>query len=126
MKGGFESWSSAGKEVDVINSMTAEQLSKARKEQKLNIIDVRKPTEYTAEHVEDAENVPLDFINENMAQLKKGETYYLHCASGYRSVIMASILKARGYEHITDIAGGFQEIRKTDIPTTDYVCPTTM
>ena len=126
LKGGFESWSSAGKEIDVIDSMTAEQLSKARKEQKPNIIDVRKPTEYAAEHVEDAENVPLDFINENMAQLKKGETYYLHCASGYRSVIMASILKARGYEHITDIAGGFQAIQKTDIPTTDYVCPTTM
>lgn len=126
LKGGFKSWSSTGKEVDAIHSMTADQLSKARKEQKLNIIDVRKPTEYTAEHVEDAENVPLDFINENMAQLKKGETYYLHCASGYRSVIMASILKARGYEHITDIAGGFQDIRETDIPTTDYVCPTTM
>lgn len=125
LQGGFESWLKAGKEVDAVDSITANQLSKSLKGGKLNIIDVRKPTEYAAEHVVDAESVPLDFINENMDQLEKGKSYYLHCATGYRSVIMASILKARGYDQVTDVADGFQAIRETDIPKTDYVCPTT-
>ena len=124
LKDGFESWSKSGKEVDSINSISAEEFAQRYKQSELRVIDVRKISEYDAEHVKDAENIPLDYINDNMTQFNDDSTMYLHCAGGYRSVIAASILKARGFENIVDIAGGFKAISDTNIPKTDFVCPT--
>ena len=92
----------------------------------LNILDVRKNGEYASMHLEGAQHLPLDFINERMNEIDKDKTYYIHCAGGYRSVIFASIIKARGYTNIIDVAGGFGAIKKTDLPTTDFVCPSTL
>ena len=89
-------------------------------------MDVRKPTEYQSEHVVGAENQPLDYVNEHMQEIDKDKTYYLHCAGGYRSMIMASILKARGYENLIDVIGGFKAISDTSIDKTAYVCPSTL
>jgi glyoxylase-like metal-dependent hydrolase (beta-lactamase superfamily II)/rhodanese-related sulfurtransferase len=125
LKGGFETWKNAGKEVDSIVSISAEEFAGRFKNEKLNVVDVRKPGEFEAEHVENAENIPLDFINENMARFNPEEETYLHCAGGYRSVVAASILKARGFDKLVDVAGGFKAISDTDIPRTDYVCPST-
>jgi len=90
------------------------------------VLDVRKEGEYKSTHLENAELFPLDFINENMNVLDRDKTYYIHCASGYRSVIAASILKARGFENLVDIAGGFAALKKTKLPITNYVCPSTL
>lgn len=127
LKGGIESWKNAGKEVDSITSISAEELAQRKTtDQDINIVDVRKPSEYQSEHIVDASNVPLDYINEQMDQLDKNTTYHLHCAGGYRSMIMASILKARGYDKLIDVAGGFTAIAQTDIDKTTYVCPSTL
>jgi len=80
-------------------------------------LDVRKPSEYSAGHVSEAVSFPLDFINDKMDELEKGEKYHIHCAGGYRSVIAASILKARGFDQLVDIAGGYGAISKTEIPS---------
>jgi hydroxyacylglutathione hydrolase len=127
LKGGFNTWKAAGKEVDEITSIDAEQLNAILKNEKVDIVDVRKKSEYLSEHVMDAENAPLDFINESMAQLDKNKTYYVHCAGGYRSMIFNSILRARGYTNLIDVKGGFNEIKKTGkFKITDYVCPSTL
>jgi hydroxyacylglutathione hydrolase len=127
LKGGFNSWKTAGKEVDEITSIDAEQLSAIIKNEKVEILDVRKKSEYLSEHVMDAENAPLDFINDSMAQLDKNKTYYVHCAGGYRSMLFNSILRARGYDKLIDVKGGFNEIKKMGkLKITDYVCPTTL
>ncbi len=125
LKGGFETWKNSGKEVDTIVSITAEEFAKRFNDQKLNVVDVRKPGEFEAEHVDNAENIPLDFINDHMARFNPEEDTYLHCAGGYRSVVAASILKARGFDKLVDVAGGFKAISETEIPRTDYVCPST-
>lgn len=125
LKGGFETWKNAGKEVDTIVSISAEEFAKRYSSSKLTVVDVRKPSEFEAEHVENAENIPLDYINENMARFNPEEETYLHCAGGYRSVVAASILKARGFDNLVDVAGGFKAISETAIPRTDYVCPST-
>lgn len=125
LKGGFETWKNAGKEVDTIVSISAEEFAKRYSSSKLTVVDVRKPSEFEAEHVENAENLPLDYINENMARFNPEEETYLHCAGGYRSVVAASILKARGFDNLVDVAGGFKAISETAIPRTDYVCPST-
>jgi len=125
LKGGIDSWKGADKEIDTINSIDAEEFANRYKKEKLTIVDVRKPGEYEAEHVENSENIPLDFINENMSRFNDNHTTYIHCAGGYRSVIAASILKARGFDNLVDVAGGYKAISETSVQTTDYVCPST-
>jgi rhodanese-related sulfurtransferase len=127
LQGGFDAWVVSGKETDMITSIPADTLADRLEARKVAIIDVRKPGEFEAEHVDGAINIPLDYINDRMSGFPKGETIYLHCAGGYRSMVAASILKARGYDDVVDIAGGFGAIQKTGrIATTDYVCPTTL
>ncbi|MFN5911882.1 MAG: rhodanese-like domain-containing protein, partial [Bacteroidota bacterium] len=90
------------------------------------IIDVRRPGEFAAEHVEGAKSIPLDFINEDMAQFPKDAPFIIHCQGGYRSMIAASILKSRGYDNFIEVVGGYGAIAKTGVPKTDYVCPSTL
>ena len=127
LKGSFDAWKNAGKETDQITSMAAEEFSTMLSKNQLHVIDVRKPGEFISEHIENAKNLPLDNINEIINELDPKETYFIHCAGGYRSMIFNSILKARGYDNIVDIKGGFKAIKETkSIPVTDYVCHTTL
>jgi len=126
LSGGIAAWKAAGKDTEQVTTIPAHQFAGAYKEGGLNVMDVRKPSEFEAEHVEDAMNLPLDFISENMDQVDKKKQYHIHCAGGYRSMIAASILKSRGFDNIVDVAGGFKAISETDIPTTNYVCPSTL
>lgn len=126
LKGGIEAWRKAGKEVDAIESITAAEYAERHAYGKVKIIDVRKPSEYSAEHVDKAVNIPLDFINEHLAEFPKDEPFFMHCASGYRSMIAASILKARGWGNFVEISGGIKALKEAGIPVTDYVCPTTV
>ncbi|MEM9390385.1 MAG: MBL fold metallo-hydrolase [Bacteroidota bacterium] len=121
LKGGIEAWKNAGKETDTVESIPANQFEQ-RYAASLAVLDVRKPSEFEAEHVEGAQNMPLDFINDNMEGLNRDEKYFLHCLGGYRSMIFASILKGRGFHNIVDIAGGFKSISETNIPRTTFTC----
>ncbi|MEL7534759.1 MAG: rhodanese-like domain-containing protein, partial [Bacteroidota bacterium] len=125
LEGGIQAWQSAGKEIDSIESISPKEVSE-RLAQSINgvIVDVRKPTEYISQHAEGAINVPLDFVNSNMNRFGKEDHYYVHCKSGYRSMIMASILKARGINNLTDISGGFLAMEAEGLPMSNYVCPT--
>ena len=122
LEGGFASWEAANKETDTIHRISAEQFAEEMKTSKRKIIDVRKETEYAAEHVEDAYSRPLAYINDWIKEVDKEERFYLHCAGGYRSMIAASILQARGYRNFTEVAGGFNAIAKTDVAKTNFVC----
>jgi rhodanese-related sulfurtransferase len=125
LKGGFPAWKAAGKEVDTVSRISAEEFAK-RYATKPVIIDVRKKSEFDSEHVVDAINVPLNRINQHLAQFPKDVPFIVHCAGGYRSMIAASILKQRGWDNFVDVEGGFSAIKQTDVKRTDYVCPTTM
>lgn len=122
LKGGFESWKAANKEIDTVNRITATQFEKEVNTKNDTVIDVRKESEYCAEHVEEAYNKPLDQINSWFAELDKEKPFYLHCAGGYRSMIAASILKSRGVHNFKEIEGGFKAIAETGVPKTDFVC----
>ena len=123
LNGGFQSWKTAGKEFDTVNRISAKQFEAEFKPGDTTVIDVRKESEYSAEHVEEAFNKPLDRINEWFKSIDTEKPFYLHCAGGYRSAIAASILKARGIHHFYEIEGGFKAIAETtSIPRTDFVC----
>lgn len=131
LDGGFESWKNAGLEFDTVTSVSAEKLEEILNQvpndnEKVPVFDVRKPGEYAAEHILDVPSTPLDFINDHLSEFPKEETFYVHCAGGYRSMIAASILKSRGYHNVIDVLGGFSAIKKTEIKTTNYVCPSTL
>ncbi len=115
-------------EVDTIQSVSAEEFADAEvNDPTINILDVRKKSEYFSEHIVNAINAPLDYINDSMLLVDKNKTYYVHCGGGYRSMIFASILKARGYDNLIDVDGGFTSIKNSGkFKITDYVCPTTM
>ncbi|MBK6264846.1 MBL fold metallo-hydrolase [Marivirga sp. S37H4] len=125
LEGGFKNWQLAGKETDSVKRINAEELANKMEEKPL-IFDVRKKSEFDSEHVIGARNIPLNQINSHLAELPKEKQFILHCAAGYRSMLAASILKARGWENFVDVRGGFKEIKETNIPVSEYVCPTTL
>ena len=122
LKGGFEAWLTEGKEADVVDRISAEQFAKDLIIGEDKVFDVRKETEYAAEHVDESYNRPLAAINEWIKDINPQEHFFLHCAGGYRSMMAASILQARGYRNFTEIGGGFKAISETAIPKTDFVC----
>lgn len=125
LKDGFEAWKNAGKEVDTVERISAEAFSKRYSNQPL-MIDVRKKSEFDSEHVLGAVNIPLNEINKHLAEFPKDKPFILNCAGGYRSMIAASMLKQRGWDNFVDVEGGFAQIKTTDVPKSDYVCPSTM
>jgi hydroxyacylglutathione hydrolase len=120
LEGGFEAWVAAGEEVDTMEEIEAEDLVKLHGQPDVNVLDVRKTSEYDAQHVIGAQNFPLDFINKNMSELDRNKKYYLHCAGGYRSMIAASILRMRGFEKLVNINGGYKAVVETKIPMTEF------
>lgn len=120
LAGGVNSWD--GK-LNTITSISAEELAQT---EGCNIVDVRKPGEWQSEHVESAQHYPLDYMNDDLNKLDKNKTYHVHCAGGYRSVIAVSLLMRNGYTNLIDVAGGYGAIKQTNIPKTEFVCPTTL
>ena len=125
LKGGFVTWKNSDKEIDSIHSVTAEEF-KENSTDSSPIFDVRKPGEYTSEHLPKAKNTSLDFINQYLSEFPEQENFYIHCAGGYRSMIAASILKSRGIHNLIDVKGGFGAIKQTGMEITDYICPSTL
>lgn len=124
LEGGIDAWKADGFETDHIDSISPEQFANEYTESRV-VVDARKPGEYNGEHIENAINIPLDTINANFAQVPKNDTFYLHCLGGYRSVIMASILKARGFHNLINVEKGVNGIKNTPVKLTQFVCPST-
>jgi glyoxylase-like metal-dependent hydrolase (beta-lactamase superfamily II)/rhodanese-related sulfurtransferase len=122
LQGGFATWMQAGKEMDTVHRITAAEFAEKFDKANSVVIDVRKESEYAAEHVEDAYSKPLAFINQWVRDLDPNQYFFMHCAGGYRSMIAASILQARGYRNFSEVEGGFGAISKTEVPKTDFVC----
>ncbi|WP_177762236.1 MBL fold metallo-hydrolase [Flavobacterium sp. I3-2] len=123
---GIEAWKAAGFETDAIERISAETLADKINAGEKNVFDVRKPGEYNSSHIENVPNSPLDFLNDHINDFPATETTYLHCAGGYRSMIAASILKARGFHNMIDVIGGFGAIKNTNLPLVESVCPSTL
>lgn len=121
LEGGIEAWKSADKETDTVHRISAEQFAQEVEADNV-VIDVRKESEYASEHVVDAYSKPLAYINDWIKDIHPQEHFYLHCAGGYRSMMAASILQARGYRNFSEVDGGFKAIAQTSVPTSDFVC----
>ena len=124
---GIEAWKEEeGKEIDTVNSIPTSEFLTLQNKTRSKIFDVRKQSEYLSEHVLESNNIPLNDLNLHLSEFPKEEEFFLHCAGGYRSMIAASILKSRGFHNLIDIQGGYQALKQTEIPKSDYVCPSTL
>lgn len=126
LEGGFDSWKKSGQEFETVGRITPKEFEGAYTSNQPLVIDVRKKSEFDSEHVIGAINIPLNEINQHLAQIPKDKPFVMYCAGGYRSMIGASILRQRGWADFVDVEGGFDEIKKTKVDKSDYVCPTTM
>ena len=126
LDGGIEKWTKEGKEIDQIESRFPDAIKEALQQEEVAIFDVRKASEFQSEHILNARNTPLSRINEHLQEFPQKDTFYIHCAGGYRSVIAASILKSRGIHNFVDIGGGFKALTEIDLPKSAYVCPSTI
>lgn len=126
LDGSFDAWKNSGKDYDSVETIRAEDFAKLYNSEKIRVMDVRKSSEYLSEHVVDAINAPLDYLNDHLAEFDKDKTNFVHCAGGYRSMIANSILKSRGIHNVVDVLGGFGAIKKTETKVTAYVCPSTL
>lgn len=126
LKGSFNAWKNATKEYDVISTITAQSLKEKLQQEEAIIFDVRKENEFTSEHVLNAQNTPLDYINNHLNSFPSQTPFYLHCASGYRSVIAVSILKSRGIHNLINVEGGFNALKAAGVSVSTFVCPSTL
>jgi rhodanese-related sulfurtransferase len=126
LDGGFNAWKKAAMEYDTVSQVDANTLKKVIETEKAPVFDVRKESEYLSEHILEAVNTPLDFLNDHLAEFPENKIFYVHCAGGYRSMIASSILKSRGIHNLIDVKGGFKDIKEAGIPVTEFVCPTTL
>jgi rhodanese-related sulfurtransferase len=127
LEGGVEAWAAEGKAIQTLPSISPKQLAELYSTGNTSILDIRRKSEFDSQHIDTAENVPLDYLEDNLAKIDKDKTYHVHCAGGYRSVIFSSILKAKGYDNLINVEEGFKGIEATGkFKMTDYVCPTTM
>lgn len=126
LEGGFEAWKKAALEYDAVSQINADGLSEVLHEKGVPVFDVRKESEYRSEHVRDAHNTPLDYLNDHLAEFPGNKPFYVHCAGGYRSMIASSILKSRGIHNLIEVEGGFGAIKKANVPVSEYVCPSTL
>ncbi|MBA6151379.1 MBL fold metallo-hydrolase [Gelidibacter maritimus] len=126
LKGGFTAWKEEALEYDTVTSIQAITFKEIIATDNVPIFDVRKESEFQSEHVVDANNTPLDYLNDYLAEFQCNQTFYVHCAGGYRSMIASSILKSRGIHNLIDVAGGFKSIKEADIAVSEFVCPSTL
>lgn len=115
LSGGFDSWKSAGKKMDVIDSIEPVEFATKVKEGAA-VLDVRKISEAEGGHITNASVIPLSELSENTSGIDNNEPIYIHCAGGYRSMIASSILKARGFNNIVNVHQGWSKIKDTDVP----------
>ena len=126
LDGSFDAWQKTSKGYDTITSLSIEEIEQRVDLKNIPVFDVRKESEYLSEHLADANNTPLDILNNHLAEFPKKDNFYMYCAGGYRSVIAASILKSRGVHNLIDISGGFKALKEAGVEVTDYICPTTL
>jgi glyoxylase-like metal-dependent hydrolase (beta-lactamase superfamily II)/rhodanese-related sulfurtransferase len=114
LKGGLDAWQKSGLPVASVKEITAAEFALIYKPT-MHLLDARRKSEFDTEHLEGAENFPLDFVNRNIPELDKNTEYFIHCAGGYRSVILCSILQAHGFTKLVNIKGGYNALAETSL-----------
>ncbi|MEO7766747.1 MAG: rhodanese-like domain-containing protein, partial [Ferruginibacter sp.] len=115
LEGGFEAWKNAGEKIDIIIDIEADELAMdIPHDPNLQVVDVRREAEFADGHVKSAVNVPLNEMTDLalITGLEENQNLYVHCGSGYRSVIACSLLKHQGLHNLRNVLGGWEKIKE--------------
>lgn len=116
LDGGFNSWAESQETTNTIETINAETfLNLYKQDSNLGVLDVRKPGEFSTKHIEGADNFALDFIHENLAEFNSDKKYYIHCRSGYRSTVAASILMDKGFSNFVNVQAMFSDFENAGL-----------
>jgi len=115
LEGGVTAWQQAGFPVASVPQITVQELSHKRN-QNLQVLDVRREPEWHAGHIEGAEWFPLDNFKISAPELDPTAPVAVHCQGGYRSMIACSLLQRAGIENVLNVAGGFDAWRQAGLP----------
>ena len=115
LKGGIKKWIRDGNETESLENLNSKNFIDILKLNKIDILDVRRESEFRNKHIEGAMNIPLSNLKEKAQDIKQSDNLYIHCAAGYRSVIAISILRKMGYNKLINISDGFNGILKRDL-----------
>ncbi len=113
LQGGIAAWKADGRETDTIKSVSADAYFSNRTDT-TEVVDVRKESEFEGGHLQKAQNLPLNKLNNHLDELPEGDDFYVHCAGGYRSVIAASMMKARGIHNMINVEGGYKALAEAE------------
>ena len=114
LEGGYEAWTAAGEKIDMIIEVESDELAMDIPfDPNLVVVDVRKEVEYADGHVKGALNIPLANLVDpgSLANIEETDNLYVHCGSGYRSVIAISLMKREGFHNIRNVLGGWAKIK---------------
>jgi len=109
--GGIETWDET---LDEVKSVNANEVRKIMKDG-VRLLDVRKPNEWDAGHLQGATFLPLGDFPKILESLDKSNAYSVHCGGGYRSMTAISIMKKKGFRNVTNIAGGFGAMKREGV-----------
>ena len=115
LDGGIKKWIRDGNETESLETLNSKNFIDILKLNKIDILDVRRESEFKNKHIEGAINIPLSNLKDKAQDIRQSDNLYIHCAAGYRSVIAISILRKMGYNKLINISDGFNGILKRDL-----------
>ncbi len=115
LDGGVHAWKQAGLNLAQLPEITVQELNTRMHDRTVQVLDVRRPGEWDAGHIANAESYALDRFKAAMPQLDRSTTYAVHCKGGYRSVIACSLLQRAGYD-VVNVLGGFDAWENAEMP----------
>ncbi|HEY3975229.1 MAG TPA: rhodanese-like domain-containing protein [Candidatus Sulfotelmatobacter sp.] len=117
LDGGIAAWKQAGLPLATIAQLTASELDTQIKSNPVQVLDVRRESEWDAGHIESATWWPLDNFKVSPPELDHHAPIAVHCKSGYRSMIASSLLQRAGFTQVFNLTGGFDAWHQARLPT---------
>ena len=103
----IDAWTAEHRELATVPQMTSRELATALLTGSVSVVDVRGAAEWAAGHLPGVPNIPLGYLADRIGELPTDRPLVVHCQSGSRSAIAASVLRSRGMKNVVNLVGGF-------------------
>lgn len=109
-------WSAGGGTLETLRGISTPELAEVLRTGGVTVIDVRGRAEWVDGHLPNVPNIPLGYLPDRLADIPRGRPIVLHCLTGFRSAIAASVLQAAGIKDVINLLDGYQEWRARGYP----------
>jgi hydroxyacylglutathione hydrolase len=105
----IDEWAARGNALQSVTQINSTELARKIERGEVNVVDVRGRNEWDAGHLPEVPNIPLGYLTDQLSELPTDKPLVVHCQSGTRSSIAASVLQAHGVKNVINLSGGFAE-----------------